>query len=142
MRDKYFLDSNIIVYSFDIKSLDKQLIAKNLISNAIKGQGCISYQVIQEFLNVASSKFKKPLSLQDCEVYLKNVLTPLCEVYPSIEFFSQALQIKKRWQYSWYDSLIITAALDANCSILYSEDMQHKQVINQLTIINPFFELC
>ncbi len=138
MSDKYFLDTNIIVYSFDVQSLDKQRIAKDLVSNAIKGQGCISYQVIQEFLNVVSYKFKNSLSLQDCEIYLKRVLTPLCEVYPNIEFFSQALQIKNRWQYSWYDSLIITAALHANCSVLYSEDMQHKQVINSLTIINPF----
>jgi len=46
MSDKYFLDTNIIVYSFDVQSLDKQRIAKDLVSNAIKGQGCISYQVI------------------------------------------------------------------------------------------------
>ena len=74
------------------------------------------------------------------QIYLNDVLAPLCEIFPSIEFYSQALQIKERWQYSWYDSLIVTAALQANCTILYSEDMHHGHLINQLTITNPFLD--
>ncbi len=140
MNDKYFLDTNVIVYSFDPKTSDKQHIARSLISNALTGQGCISYQVVQEFFNVATRKFETPLSLQDCKIYLNDILAPLCEIFPSIDFYSQALQIKERWQYSLYDSLIVTAALQANCTILYSEDMHHGQAINQLTIANPFLD--
>ena len=140
MNDKYFLDTNVIAYSFDPNISDKQHVARSLISNALTGQGCISYQVVQEFFNVATRKFETPLSLQDCKIYLNDVLAPLCEIFPSIEFYSQALQIKERWQYSLYDSLIVTAALQANCTILYSEDMHHGQVINQLTITNPFLD--
>ena len=138
MSDKYFLDTNVIVYSFDPNTSDKQRIARGLISNALTGQGCISYQVVQEFFNVATRKFETPLSFQDCKIYLNEILAPLCEIFPSIDFFSQSLQIKERWQYSLYDSLIVTAALQANCTILYSEDMHHGQAINQLTISNPF----
>ena len=141
MNDKYFLDTNVIVYSFDPNFSNKQYVAQHLIRNALTGQGCISYQVVQEFFNVAIRKFKTPLSLQDCKIYLNDVLAPLCEIFPSIEFYSQALQMKERWQYSLYDSLIVTASLQSNCTILYSEDMQHGQVINQLTITNPFLDL-
>ena len=140
MNDKYFLDTNVIVYSFDPNIPDKQHAARSLIRNALTGQGCISYQVAQEFFNLATRKFEIPLSLQDCKIYLNDVLAPLCEIFPSIEFYSQALQIKERWQYSWYDSLIVTAALQANCTILYSEDMHHGHLINQLTITNPFLD--
>lgn len=138
MSDKYFLDTNIIVYSFDNNNPVKQGIAKKLISNALNHKGCISYQVAQEFLNVATGKFKTQLSIPESKVFINAVLAPLCEVFPSIEFYNSALQIKERWQYSFYDSLIITAALQAECTTLYSEDMQHDQAIGNLNIINPF----
>ncbi|NOY69082.1 MAG: PIN domain-containing protein [Deltaproteobacteria bacterium] len=139
MKDKYFLDTNIIVYSFDPNISDKQCVARRLIHSALTGSGCISYQVVQEFMNVATRKFKTPLSIQDCKIYLNDVLAPLCEIFPGIEFFSYALQIRERWQFSFYDSLIVAAALQANCTILYTEDLQHGQLINGLTITNPFF---
>ena len=138
MSDKYFLDTNIIVYSFDHNNPVKQSIAKKLISNALNHKGCISYQVVQEFLNVATGKFKTQLSLSESRIFLYFLLTPLCEVFPSIEFYSSALQIKERWRYSFYDSLIITAAMQAGCTTLYSEDMQHDQTIGDLNIVNPF----
>ena len=134
MNDKYFLDTNIIVYSFESKEPEKQSIARTLIQDALSGVGCISYQVIQEFFNVATRKFETPLSFQDCNLYLRDALAPLCEIFPSIEFYSQALRIKEQCQFSLYDSLIVTAALQADCRTLYSEDMQHGQIINQLTI--------
>ena len=139
MNDKFFLDTNVIVYSFDNDDPRKQRIARDLIRTALMHQqGCISYQVIQEFLNVATRKFSSPLSTRDCQVYLLDVLAPLCEIFPSFEFYSQALQIADRWQYSVYDALIIAAALHAGCKTLYSEDMQDGQKVNGLLIVNPF----
>ncbi len=139
MSDKFFLDTNVIVYSFDSRVPDKQNAARQLILDALTHQnGCISYQVIQEFYNVATRKFETPLSPGDCKIYLGDVLAPLCKIFPSVEFYSHGLQVADQWKYSFYDSLIITAALHANCEILYSEDLQHGQVINNLKIINPF----
>ncbi|MBI9083064.1 MAG: PIN domain-containing protein [Desulfobacterales bacterium] len=139
MNDKYFLDTNIIVYSFDKTAHRKQGIARELIRTALMlHQGCISYQVIQEFFNVATRKFVSPLSTRDCQVYLHDILAPLCEVFPSFEFYSQALQVAARWKYAFYDSLIIAAALEAGCKTLYSEDLQDRQEINGLVIANPF----
>ncbi len=139
MKDKYFIDTNILVYSFDKSNLKKQQTSKKIISDALyKHEGCISYQVIQEFINVAIQKFDTPLTKDDCIKYVTNVLEPLCEVLSSIELYKDALEIKEGWQYSFYDSLIISSALRAKCNILYTEDMQHKQRIRDLVIINPF----
>lgn len=139
MKGKYFLDTNIFVYSFNVNEKDKQRKSISLIANALDNQiGCVSYQVVQEFLNVAARKFIKPLSIQDCQRYLISVLEPLCEIYASAGLYNQALEISERWQYSFYDSLIIAAAINCRCSILYTEDLQNGQKIQNVTVINPF----
>jgi len=139
MNDRYFIDTNIFVYAFDSGNAEKQEIANELIKNALKSNaGCISYQVIQEFINVSTRKFVVPLSIQDCEKYMNSVLSPLCDVFVSIELYSQALDVMDRWKFSFYDSLIVAAALQSDCSILYSEDLQHGQKIEHLTVKNPF----
>lgn len=139
MKDKYFVDTNIFVYSFDTQNDNKRQIANELIKTAVLDhRGCISSQVIQEFINVATKKFDTPMSITDCEKYLKNILSPICRVFTSLELYYKALDVMARWQYSFYDSLIIAAALKAECKILYSEDLQHNQKIQDLTIINPF----
>ncbi len=139
MKDKYFLDTNIFVYSFNSGSPDKQSIARNLIQTALREQtGSISSQVIQEFLNVSTKMFDPPLASEDCKKYLNTVLAPLCEVFTSIDLYRKTIEISDRWKYSFYDSMIISAALYTGCTILYSEDMQHKQNIQTLTIVDPF----
>lgn len=142
MSDKrFFIDTNIFVYSFDTRDTRKQNTAREMIAYALQqGQGCISYQVIQEFLNVATRKFSTPLTTSDAQIYLSNVLTPLCDVYASPGLFQHALEVAHHWRYSLYDSLIIAAAQKSECQILYSEDLQHQQTLDQLTIINPFRE--
>lgn len=139
MNDRFFLDTNIFVYTFDQAHPAKQERANALVAQALNTQrGVISFQIIQQFLNVATHKFARPLSTLDCQRYHNQVLAPLCDVFSSIELYSQALEIAERWRYRFYDSLIIAAALQADCGTLYSEDLQHGQVIQELTITNPF----
>ena len=139
MSAKYFIDKNIFVYAFDTGNPEKQEKADELIENALQSNaGCISFQVVQEFINVSTRKFAVPLSIRDCEKYIKSILSTLCEIFVSIELYSQALDVMDRWKFSFYDSLIVAAALQADCSILYSEDLQHEQKIGHLTITNPF----
>jgi len=141
MSDKYFIDTNIFIYSFDTEDPAKNDIAKRLIASALEnGTGIISYQVIQEFLNVATQKFLKPLTFKDAQRYLNVVLEPLCEVFSSTELFHKALEIMDRWRFPFYDSLIISAALQADCTAIYTENMQHNQAIKDLTIKNPFID--
>jgi len=137
MRGKYFIDTNIIVYSFQKGNKSEK--ASVLIKEALSSQkGIISFQVIQEFMNVALKKFKTPLKTEDCRDYLQNILTPLCEVYPTLALYEKTLDIINRYKFSFYDSLIIAASLSANCQILLSEDLTHQQEIENITIINPF----
>lgn len=139
MKDKYFIDTNIFVYSFAQNEPDKQRIAREIIHNALKKQnGCISSQVMQEFLNVATRKFNSPLSREDSLRYLDTVLTPLCEVYVSLDLLKKTIDISKRWHCSFYDAMIVAGALQARCSVLHSEDLQHGQRIESLVIVNPF----
>lgn len=133
------LRPNIIIYSFDDNSKEKQAIANELIVQGIsESNAFISYQVVQEFVNVATRKFMIPLTNSDCKLYVDKVLTLLWDVYPSKELIHSALDLSERWRYSFYDALIIAAALEASCTILYSEDLQHEQKIFSLQIINPF----
>ena len=141
MKGSYFLDTNILTYTFDSSYPDKRTIAKDLVRNALNNQtGCISYQVIQEFLNISSRKFATPLSTTDCQIYLSNVLEPLCEVFSSVALFHRALEVSSRWRFSFYDSLIVAAALSVDSQILYTEDLQHNQKIENMTIVNPFLK--
>ena len=139
MNDKYFLDTNIFIYSFDSSNPEKQSIASKLIQEALdKHNGCTGFQVVQEFLNVATRKFESPLSSTDCQRYLNAVFEPLCEVFTNIELYHKSLDIMDRWKFSFYDSLIISAALHADCAILFTEDLQHGQKVQNLKITNPF----
>jgi len=139
MSDKYFIDTNIFVYSFDAKSARKREIARDLIAVAMeKGTGVISSQVAQEFLNAANRKFAVPLKLEDAKRYLDIVLDPLCEIFSSTDLCHQALEIAVEWRLAFYEALIVAAALQAECTLLYSEDMQDGQKIRGVTIRNPF----
>lgn len=139
MSDKYFIDTNIFVYSFDAKSPTKRAMAQKLIAEALeKGTGAVSYQVVQEFLNAATRKFAMPLKAKDAIKYLDVVLDPLCEIFSNTELYHQALEIADEWRFSFYDALIVAAALQAECAVLYSEDMQDGQKIRGVTVRNPF----
>lgn len=139
MSAKFFLDTNLFVYSFDTRQPEKQKRALALIESALQSDlGIISTQVIQEFLNVATRKFSVPLGHADCIAYLKTVLLPLCEVYPDPGLYEASLEIRKETGYSFYDSLILAGALHGGCEVIYSEDLQDGQEIRGLRIQNPF----
>jgi predicted nucleic acid-binding protein len=94
--------------------------------------------VVQEFLNVATRKFTRPLTAQQAQHYLDAVLDPLCGVYASNGLYRKAIEIQERWRYAFYDSLVIASALASGCRTLYSEDLQDGQAVESLTIVNPF----
>jgi predicted nucleic acid-binding protein len=139
MSGKAFLDTNIFLYSYDTTDLRKHSIANDLIrSVAVSGEGTISYQVIQEFFNVALRKSPTKLSSEDAQQYLTTTFRPLLVVPLSFSLVSDAIGIRERYRLSWYDSLIVAAAQQAGCKLLYSEDLQHGQQFGTVTIHNPF----
>lgn len=139
MSVRYFLDTNVLVYSFDGNEPKKRDTARKLVAQALQtGAGIISYQVVQEFLNVATRKFKRPMSQHDAHLYLSEVLEPLCAVFANIDLYASGLSLMERFKYSFYDSLIIASALRGECQILYSEDLQDGQSIEGMSIVDPF----
>lgn len=134
-----FIDSNVFVYLFDETNPGKRQTAEGLIHAALEtGTASISFQVIQETLNVITRKLVTPASGDDARRFLDQVLIPLWRIMPSQGLYHRSLDIQARYGYGFYDALIIAAALDAGCTRLYSEDLQHGQEIDALTIENPF----
>ena len=114
---------------------------RRLIADALQmGNTCISYQVVQETLNVITTKLRVNATAEQASTFLIDALIPLWKINPNRELYLRSLNIQSRYRYSFYDSLIIAAALEADCKTLYSEDMQHGQHIEQLIIENPFLE--
>ena len=134
MNDKCFFDTNMLVYLYSQDEPDKQAIAKELIQN---NTPIISTQVLTELSNVLRKKFKCEYGQIQSVIYQ---IINVCQVSViKSESIITALQLAEKYRYSFYDSLIIAVALSNECSILYTEDLQHQQVIDsQLTIINPF----
>lgn len=134
-----FIDTNVFIYPLERLDERKADKAERLIESGITtGNACISFQVVQECLNTAIRLAEIPLTMDEMKLYLNSVLMPLYRVQPSFRLYQSALEIKERYRFSFYDSLIIAAALEAGCLTLFSEDLQHGQQIEGLVIENPF----
>lgn len=136
-----FLDSNVLIYLFDPVDAARREIARKLLARAhYDGSAIISFQVVQETLNVLTGKFRERMTQDDAREALMDILIPLCHVQPSAGLYAFALDIRERHRFSFHDSLIVAAALEAGCERLLSEDLQHGQRIESLVIIDPFLE--
>jgi predicted nucleic acid-binding protein len=139
MSAEAFIDTNVFIYHLDSSDLRKQAIAEGIVRQAVaKGSGCISLQVVQECLNTVLRKAEIKLTSAQAAAYLDAVLAPLVRVPSTTALVHGALDIQQRWRFSFYDSLIVAAALAAGCRRLLTEDLQHGQRIETLTVENPF----
>lgn len=139
MSAKFFLDTNIFVYSLDQTAAFKRARALELIRDGTSTQmAVVSHQVVQEFFNVALRKMAVPMLPQDAHRYLRRVFLPLLRVTFTPELCAEALKLFSRFSLSWYDSLIVAAAQQAQCEVLYTEDLQHGQAFGSLRVANPF----
>lgn len=134
-----FIDSNIFVYLFDSTNDAKRSAAEGVVQNAIaSGAGIISHQVVQETLAVITQRLRPRATTEDARRFLDRTLAPLWRIMPSQALYHRALGVQSRYGYHFYDALIIGAALEAGCRILYSEDLQDGQQIEGVKIVNPF----
>lgn len=135
MSAKAFFDTNILIYLYSVDEPEKQQLALQQIE--FTENRWISTQVLSEISNTLLKKFK--LNYSD----IANVLTEIQSTFQIVTVkpstIEHAIKLAQAYRFSYYDSLIIAAALEQSCEILYSEDMQHQQLIEQqLTLINPF----
>ena len=127
---KVFFDTNVLLYllAADAKA-DK---AEALLASG----GIVSVQVLNEFASTAFRKLK--LKWPEIREILDGVRA-VCNVVPvTLAIHEKGVAIAERYQVSFYDSLILAAAQEAGCRTLYSEDMQHGQAIQGVTVRNPF----
>ena len=135
MSDKIFIDTNVLVYAYTSGDIEKHEAAKHFLqysNNAL----VISTQVLNEFYN-ALSKFKIK---HDVIVSIITEISNFCDV-KSVELktVKTALALKKRYDFSYWDCLVLSAALENDCKKIISEDMQDEQIIeNSLKITNIF----
>ncbi len=128
----YFIDSNVILYMLDSNE-DKSSISKSILGLF----PLVNVQVLVEVVNVARRKFA--YSKKEC-LNLWTDLHKFCEIIPiSKSTTLLTTYLVNKHQFQLFDAIIVASALEAGCDTLYSEDLQHKQVVeNKLTIINPF----
>ena len=132
--DKPFFDTNVLLYLLSEDSLK----ADRAEAIMLKG-GMINVQVLNEFSSVASRKLK--MTYAEIRDTLR-IVRAICQTQAvTIDTHELGLDIAERFGYSLYDSMIVSAALQSGCTVLYSEDMQHGQIIEgQLRITNPFLD--
>jgi predicted nucleic acid-binding protein len=137
MSDRVFLDSNIIVYSYSNTEIDKQEAARKILSES---NSFISTQVLQELCNIITRKFK--FSYQQASVAVKESRQNNNLHINTESTILQACQIAEKYGFSFYDSMIVSAAIESNCTTLYSEDLQDGQIIEEkVTVKNPFKDI-
>jgi len=140
MKDNIFLDTNILVYLFDKSEVQKHAASRKLFRNlSTNSRKCISTQVVNEFIVIATKKIKNPISFDKMKRYIEFFSRTMSVFNLELATSFKAVALKSEYHFSYWDSLIIASALENDCTILYSEDMQHGQLIeNRLKIINPF----
>ncbi|NIM12340.1 MAG: PIN domain-containing protein [Candidatus Aminicenantes bacterium] len=136
MPDRIFIDSNIFIYAKVQESGEsKHEIAQKFLES-VSGEIIISTQVLSEFYYVLNRYKIDDSIIQDS---INEILEDVTLRTITLDTIKSCWKIKTRYRYSYYDSLIIASALENNCSLLYSEDMQHEQLIHdELRIMNPF----
>jgi len=137
MTDRVFVDTNVLIYAYSDTEPEKKEISLITLENK---DIIISTQVINEFIWNMHNKFQIDIE------FLRGLIDRLFNRFRvsliEKDTIKQALDIAEQYKYSYWDSLIIASALGNDCLSLYSEDMQHDQIIeNKLTIVNPFKDI-
>jgi predicted nucleic acid-binding protein len=136
MTGRSFVDSNVLVYADDRSAGPKRDRARELILSVMGARtGVLSLQVLQEYFAVATRKLGISATAARRRI---EVLNRLDVVILGVQDLLAAIDLHRLHGFSIWDALVIRAALNAGCKILYSEDLQHGRRINGLEIVNPF----
>lgn len=135
-----FVDTNLLVYARDATEPDKQRRAHRWLEHLwTTRQGRLSYQVLQEYYVTVTAKLQPGLSAEDArdDVRALHAWEPLATDELVME---GAWRIQDRYGFSWWDSMIVSAAQVLNCDVLLTEDLKHDQLLDGLRIADPFVQ--
>ncbi|MBH0202438.1 MAG: PIN domain-containing protein [Nitrospira sp.] len=138
MKERLFLDTNVLVYLFDADDLPKQRRAQELLSDReLRAQLILSTQVLQEFYVAVTRKLAIPLDPDTaCKAVQDLAAFPVVQVDTPLILL--AIRRSDKAKISFWDSLIVESALVAGATVLYSEDFQNGAVFGKLRVMNPF----
>ncbi|HXM67927.1 MAG TPA: PIN domain-containing protein [Candidatus Acidoferrum sp.] len=137
MADKYFVDTNILIYAHDRTAGIKHERARHLIEHLwTGGEGVLSTQVLQELCVNLRRKVARPLSVDQIRQLVSDYMSWEV-VVNSPEAVIHALEIEMRYKTSFWDALIIQAAEQSGAAILYSEDLAARQSYGAVRVVNP-----
>jgi predicted nucleic acid-binding protein len=136
MTDKPTLDTNVLIYAFGNQNDDRKMIAKEIITKC----NIISLQVVNETVYVLLKKFN--FTLPEVETIVQFMKQKFVISDLNTYTLDQTIKISAKYGFSFWDSMMIASALNNHCSIIFSEDMHHNQIIeDRIKIINPFKKL-
>jgi predicted nucleic acid-binding protein len=138
MSDKVFVDTNILIYAYDLDAGEKHAIASNVLRQLWRdGTGVLSTQVLQEFYVNVTAKIPHRISPAEARGVISRYL-----VWPVEEntgdSIVRASEVQERHRLSFWDALIVVAAVKAGAATLMSEDLNNGQVIEGVKVVNPF----
>lgn len=136
MSDKVFIDSNVLIYAYSIDEPEKLDAVQDLLNK--HDSIIISTQTINEFINVTTRK--KMLSIEKIPLVVEEFFKVFSVALIDQKVIQKAIMLAHQHRYSYFDCLMLASAIVQDCAILYSEDMHHSHVLENLKIINPFLK--
>ncbi len=138
MKDRQFVDTNILIYAYDVSAGEKHHRARTLLEELwLTGNGCLSTQVLQEFYINVTRKIPKPLHPQEASQIIASY-----QVWPvyaiTISDIVKSISIQQEISLSFWDALIVCAAIDLNSSLLWSEDLNAGQTYYGVKVLCPW----
>jgi predicted nucleic acid-binding protein len=138
MTDRFFVDTNLLVYSRDASEYEKQQRAMKWMTRLwYDKSGRVSYQVLQEFYITVTHKLHPGLPIHIARMDVRSLMS-WQPVFSSDSLLERAWAIQDRYALSWWDALIVSAAQIAECKYLLTEDLQDHQRLGAVKVVNPF----
>lgn len=133
-----FVDANVLVYAFDSSAGRKQQAARALLERLWESNsGCVSIQVLQEFFVTVTKKVAKPLPAEDAKARVREFAA--WRVFaPAPEDVLAAIDLHARAKIGFWDAMIVLAAAESGCDVLWTEDLNDGQSLRGVRIRNPF----
>jgi len=137
---RQFVDTNILVYGYDLTAGDKHLLAKRLLDKLWSDStGCLSTQVLQEFYVTVTRKVRQPLPPETASRHVEDLGQWLTHS-PTIRDLIEAIHLQQQSKLSFWDAMLVTSAKQLDCEILWTEDMNRGQTLGGVKIQNPLSE--
>jgi predicted nucleic acid-binding protein len=133
-----FVDANVLVYAFDSSAARKQQAAQQLLERLWKsGTGCVSIQVLQEFFVTITKKVPKPLPVDDAKARIRE-FSAWTVFASTADDIVAAIDLQVQAKIGFWDAMIVLAAVESECDVLWTEDLNDGQVLRGVQMRNPF----